>query len=150
MNFSKETIYKAMTKDHSRIVVGVYFIHQVRYPNVFTNSENDIEKPEDYQHLIITDGFADWGLKRPIEDVEIDPNTLIKFTGRFDCTKTRIFENDIIKIKGISKQFKVVWADEPYFSFMLKETDNPSKEDLVQFNYSSDNTIIVSTSLKEF
>lgn len=54
--------------------------------------------PIEYQHLIVQSGFRDWNLPKPIQAVEVIPETVGQFIGIQDRSGTDIFEGDIVQL----------------------------------------------------
>ena len=89
-------LFRAKTKQTHAWIEGAYLCHLNRTPYCW----GDRVKPDDYQHLIIRDGFSDWGMPRDIEQVEIDPNTLGECSGVEDKKGRMIYEGDIVKMRS--------------------------------------------------
>lgn len=51
------------------IETGYYVRHVNRTPYAF----DDCERPEDVEHLVVADGFSDWGLPRGIYVIKVNP-----------------------------------------------------------------------------
>lgn len=80
-------------QNEGRWVEGVYFKHDT----VKVCFSSDDPKP---RHLIIQDGFCDWGFEPPIHCVDVDPETVGQFTGLHDNNGKGMFEGDIVEYKG--------------------------------------------------
>lgn len=78
-------------------VYGAYFKHLPYTPYCCGNKP--LEK--EYKHLIISEGFSDWGLPRDMKATEVDPKTIGQCTGLKDKTGKLIFEGDIAINEGI-------------------------------------------------
>lgn len=89
-------LFRAKTKQYHNWVEGAYLRHLSRTPYCI----GDRVKPDDYQHLIICDGFSDWGMPRDIQQFEIDPNTLGECSGVKDKKGRMIYEGDIVKMRS--------------------------------------------------
>ncbi len=76
-------------------ITGGYFKHINRQPH----PAGDRIRLKDIDHLIIQDGFADWGLPRGIVADEVDPETVGQWIGLVDIEGTKIFEGDILEIR---------------------------------------------------
>lgn len=71
---------------------GAYHVHLPYTPQCCS------EPPEgDYKHLIISDGFSDWGLPREIRCTEVDKNSIGRCSGVNDRNGNLIFQGDIVR-----------------------------------------------------
>lgn len=48
------------------------------------------------KHYIVYDDFVDWGIEPQLKFVEVDPETVSRYTGRRDAKGQMIFEDDCI------------------------------------------------------
>lgn len=98
---------------------GVYCKHLPYTP--YCCSGKPPEK--DYQHLIIQEGFSDWGLPRSMTCIEVEKDTVGQCTGLKDIKQILIYEGDICKDK-LGNLFEV-YFDKRYCCFFLR---NKNKE----------------------
>lgn len=83
--------YKAKRKDNGEWIKGVPYETTPLY--CFSSDYEKLGRT----FVMIYPGFADWGMPRPMEMVEIDPETICISTNYFDDDKTEIFQNDIVE-----------------------------------------------------
>lgn len=88
------TLCKARRADNGKWVEGAYFKHQKVIPSPIGKDPAN----NDYAHLIVQSGFADWNMPRPITCIEIIPETVSPFTGKLDKDGRKIFKGDITEL----------------------------------------------------
>jgi uncharacterized phage protein (TIGR01671 family) len=95
-------------------VYGAYMKHQNRTPCAV----GDSIKETDYNYLILTSGFSDWNMTKPIEMTEVDKNTVGQFIGRKDINGKEIYKGDIVnfEVEGI---WQIGYVDFDNCSFMI-------------------------------
>lgn len=83
-------LYRAKTLDTQKWVIGYIYDNTPLY--CFKEDADRLGK----EIYILTPGFADWGMPRPMEKYRIDPKTICKYINYLDSNKNKIFENDIV------------------------------------------------------
>ena len=87
-----EILFRAKRLDNGKWIEGYYYkMAETTY--CFKEDYEKIPVPE--HHFIVFTRMTDWGLPNQVCQVEIDPNTLCRFTGFYTKDKKRIWEFDI-------------------------------------------------------
>ena len=92
----REIIFRGKRLDNGEWAEGYLYEHEPALVGIA--SENDVPEPSKW--FIARTGFADWNMPRPVEFVEIDPSTVGQYTGLKDKNGNRIFEWDILALRG--------------------------------------------------
>jgi len=95
--YMREILFRAKNIATDDWVYGYYIKHETRQRCVIGNdnlADNEII------HLIARDGFADWNMPKQLEIVKIKVDTLGQFIGLTDENRQRIFEGDIVSLRG--------------------------------------------------
>lgn len=104
----EQILYRGKRKYNNEWVEGFYYQHNP--PLQCFTLDGDREK---VKHYILKTGFADWNMPRPVDFIEVIPETVGKFTGVFDKSKNKIFEGDILKsISAITTNFGKILTGE--------------------------------------
>ena len=93
-------------QNEGKWVEGSYFKHDT----VKVCFSSDDPKP---RHLIIQDGFCDWGFEPPIHCVDVDPETVGQYIGKTDGYDEKIFDGDVVEYKNDSdERGKIVYNED--------------------------------------
>lgn len=87
----REILFRGKRMDNGEWVEGAYFKHDT----VRVCLSSDDSKPK---HLIVKDGFCDWGFEPGIVGIEVDPSTVGQYTGLIDRDGAKVFEGDIVEV----------------------------------------------------
>nr|DAR47124.1 MAG TPA: YopX protein [Caudoviricetes sp.] len=95
-----QSIFKAKRKDNGEWVEGYIYGHES--PLQCIGPKGYV--PEQTKWYILQTGFADWSMPRPVDFIEVDPNTISQYIGA-NCWNAdqrhlgkKIFMNDIVRI----------------------------------------------------
>lgn len=93
---NEEVKFRGKQSKTNRWIYGGFYKHLKRTPCPL----GDNIQEEDYQYLIITGGFSDWNMPRPLSVYEVDKDTIGEFTGLKDKNNKEVYENDFVKYKN--------------------------------------------------
>lgn len=119
-----EIKFRAKVSSNNRWIYGGYYEHINRQICPMGDSLKD----EDITPLIITSGFADWNMERPVNIFEVDKNTVGQFTNICDKNSKEIYDGDIVKVRmndGSYENYYITYNEnEACFEALNKDKSN--------------------------
>jgi hypothetical protein len=85
----RSLICRAKSVETGEWVYGYFFLHEKHLIPMGQNTDTD-------RYYILSTGFADWKMPRPMDQHEVDIDTLCQDTGFKDAQNNSIFEKDIL------------------------------------------------------
>lgn len=124
MNQNFTIKYRGKRRDNGMWAYGYYIQKQ---ETTYCFKEDYDANLDNSKHYILWDEMTDWGLPNRHLVIDIDPNTLCQFIGKYDKNHKEIYTNDIVKTKYgrlcIVKWFSA--SEYCGFDFYPIECDNP-------------------------
>ena len=137
----REIEFKGINKQNNQWVYGGYHKHQVitECPIISTGESF---KPTEYAHLIISSGFSDWNLPKPIWAYEVYDYSVCQYTEKNDKLNKKIFEGDIV-FENLYKSYGVIFFENSSFYIRYDRYDKDGNEKVFNLGYYSSDMLEV-------
>jgi hypothetical protein len=112
MTLAKSLRFRGYSSELDRWVYGQLFIEYGPQPYPIRTEKSPVRKDDRY--FITFPSFADWGMPRTTEKVQVNSESIGVSTGIFDATSKEVFEDDFLRLTfddGSSKIEHVCYGD---------------------------------------